>query len=310
MTGMKAYIVSRLGLAIVVVFATCLIVFLIMHLTPGDPIRLLTGGARVSAEKVEELRQKWGLDQPLYIQYFRWLGNILKGDLGTSILQKQAVGRLILGRLPVTLALTTSAMILSILLGLPLGVISAVRQYTFVDHFGMALALFWRSMPDFWLGLMLMLIFGLHLRWLPISGFTGPISLVLPVLTLGMVEVGLLARLMRSEMLEVLREDFVRTARAKGLKEFFVQYKHALRNAIISIVVYLFLGIPWLISGAVVVETVFGLPGMGNLLYRSILGKDFPVVQAIILLIAILTVFFNLLGDILTGILDPRIRYE
>lgn len=310
MTGMKAYLLNRLGLAVLVVFAASLIVFLIMHLTPGDPIRLLTGGTRITPEKVEELRQKWGLDQPLHIQYLRWLGNIGKGDFGTSIVQKRAVSDMILERLPYTLALTVSAMILSILLGLPLGVVSAVRQYTLLDHLSMALALFWRSMPDFWLGLMLMLIFGLRLGWLPISGFSGPKSLVLPVLTLGMVEVGLLARLMRSEMLEVLREDYVRTARAKGLTEFIVQYKHALRNAIISVVVYLFLGIPWLISGAVVVETIFGLPGMGNLLYRSILSKDYPVVQAMILVIAILTVIFNLMGDILTGILDPRIRYE
>jgi ABC-type dipeptide/oligopeptide/nickel transport system permease component len=205
--------------------------------------------------------------------------------------------------------LTVTSLIISIFIGIPLGVISAANQYKPVDHISMGVALFWLSMPGFWLGLMLMLIFGLFLGWLPISGYSGFKSLILPAVTLGLPQVGLLARLMRSEMLEVLRDEYIKTARAKGLKEFIVMYKHALRNALIPIVVYLFLGIPWLISGAVVIETVFSWPGMGRLLIRSIMLKDFPVVQALILIIAILTVLFNLLGDILTGFLDPRIRF-
>ena len=213
-------------------------------------------------------------------------------------------------RMPYTLELTATALAISLLIGIPIGVISAVKQYTPIDHISMAVALFWLSMPGFWLGLMLMLLFGLRLGWLPISGASGFNSLILPALTLGLPEIGLIARLMRSEMLEVLRDDYVMTARAKGLKEFLVMYKHALRNAIISVIVYLFLQLPWLISGAVVVETVFAWPGMGRLLYKAILSKDFPIVQGVILIIAILTILCNLLGDLVTGLLDPRIRHD
>lgn len=308
MSGMRNYILRRILVAIIVVFASTLIVFSILFLTPGDPVRLITGTVRVTPEKLEEIRQELGLDQPFPVQYVRWVGRVMQGDLGTSIAAKRAVGPMLLERLPYTLMLTGTALVLSIVIALPLGVISSVNQYKPIDHASMGLALFWLSMPNFWLGLMLMLLFGLWLGWVPISGYSGFKSLILPAVTLGLPQVGLLARLMRSEMLEVLRDEYIKTARAKGLKEFFVMYKHALRNAVIPVVVYLFLGIPWLISGSVVVETVFSWPGMGRLLYRSILLKDFPVVQAIILIIAVLTVLFNFLGDILTGLLDPRIR--
>lgn len=308
MSGIRSYLLRRLLVAVIVVFASTLIVFSILFLTPGDPVRLITGTMRVTPEKLEEIRHDLGLDQPLPVQYIRWVGRVMQGDLGTSIAAKRGVGGMLLERLPYTLLLTGTALILSVIIALPLGVISSVNQYKTIDHVSMGMALFWLSMPNFWLGLMLMLLFGLWLGWVPISGYSGFKSLILPAVTLGLPEVGLLARLMRSEMLEVLRDEYIKTARAKGLKEFFVMYKHALRNAVIPVVVYLFLGIPWLISGSVVVETVFSWPGMGRLLYRSILLKDFPVVQAIILIIAVLTVLFNFLGDILTGLLDPRIR--
>lgn len=306
---MKKYLFSRLLSAIPVVLGVTIVVFSILHLTPGDPVRLIVG-PRASQERLEELRHELGLDQPLLIQYLRWLTGVVQGDFGTSLTAKRSARELIMERMPYTLELTATALAISLLIGIPIGVISAVKQYTPIDHISMAVALFWLSMPGFWLGLMLMLLFGLRLGWLPISGASGFNSLILPALTLGLPEIGLIARLMRSEMLEVIRDDYVMTARAKGLKEFLVMYKHALRNAIISVIVYLFLQLPWLISGAVVVETVFAWPGMGRLLYKAILSKDFPIVQGVILIIAILTILCNLLGDLVTGLLDPRIRHD
>lgn len=306
---MRRYVLYRLIAAIPVILGATLVVFSIMHLTPGDPVRLILGD-RVTPERIEELRIQLGLDKPFYVQYFLWLSGILQGDFGTSVVAKRAASGLIFERMPYTLELTVTALVISTLLGIPIGVISAVRQYTVVDHTSMAAALFWLSMPSFWFGLMAMLVFGLWLAWFPISGYSGLSSLVLPALTLGLPQIGSIARIMRSEMLEVLREDYIITARAKGLTEFIINYKHALRNSIISVVVWIFLGIPWLIGGAVVVETVFAWPGMGRLLYRAILTKDFPIVQGVIFLIAILTIICNLIGDILAGFLDPRIRYE
>ncbi len=308
MAGMKRYVLTRLAAAIPVILGATVVVFSILYLTPGDPVRLMLGD-RISPERIEEVRRQLGLDQPIYVQYVRWLMGALRGNFGISIAAKRSASQLIFERLPYTLELTMTAMAISILLGIPIGVVSAVKQYTIVDHVSMAAALFWLSMPGFWLGLMLMLLFGLRLGWVPISGSSGIKSLILPALTLGLPQIGMLARLMRSEMLEVLREDYIMTARAKGLKEFLVMYKHALRNAITSVIVYLFLGIPWLISGSVVVEMIFAWPGMGRLMYQAILTKDFPIVQGVIFIIAILTVLFNLLGDIATGFLDPRIRY-
>jgi ABC-type dipeptide/oligopeptide/nickel transport system permease component len=309
MAGMRRYLLSRFAAAIPVVLGVTIIVFSILHLTPGDPVSLIAG-PRASVERLEEIRVELGLDKPFHIQYLRWLADVLRGDFGRSLSMKRPAAELIIERLPYTLELTVTALITSVLLGIPLGVASAVKQYTVMDHISMGVALFWLSMPGFWLGLMLMLLFGLRLGWLPISGSMGITSLILPALTLGLPQVGMIARLMRSEMLEVLREDYVKTARAKGLREFLVMYKHVLRNAIIPVMVILFLAIPWLISGAVVVETVFAWPGMGRLMYRAILIKDFPIVQGVILIIAILTVICNFLGDVVTGLLDPRIRYD
>jgi ABC-type dipeptide/oligopeptide/nickel transport system permease component len=307
-TDMKNYILKKFGVTIIVVISATVIVFSILFLTPGDPVRLLVPTERITTERIEEIRHELGLDRPFVVQYFSWIVNVAQGNFGTSLATKSSVIDLLLDRLPYTFILTATSLLLSILIGIPLGIISASNQYKLIDHTSMGLALFWLSMPSFWLGLMLMLLFGLKLGWVPISGYSGFKSLILPAVTLGLPQVGLLARLMRSEMLEILRDEYIKTARAKGLREYIVMYKHALRNAVIPVVVYLFLGLPWLISGAVVVETVFSWPGMGRLLYRSIMVKDFPVVQAVILFIAVLTVLFNFLGDILTGMLDPRIR--
>lgn len=309
MADMRRYVLIRLLIAIPVIIGATVVVFSILHLTPGDPVRIILGDRR-TPERIAELTKQLGLDRPIYVQYILWLAGVLRGDFGISIEHKASVSRLLLDRLPFTLQLTITAMVISVLLGIPIGVISAVRRYSIIDHASMAAALFWLSMPGFWLGLMFMLLFGLYLGWVPISGYSGLKSLIMPALTLGLPQIGMLARLMRSEMLEVVHEDFITTARAKGLTEFLVMYKHALRNAIISVTIYLFLNLPWLISGAVVIETIFAWPGMGRLMYQAVLSKDFPIVQGVILIIAVLTILCNLLGDIVTALLDPRIRYN
>jgi peptide/nickel transport system permease protein len=307
MVGLRRYVIRRLIASVPVILGATLIVFSILHLTKGDPVSLMVSH-RATEERKEELRHQLGLDRPIYVQYARWIYGVMRGDLGDSIVAKRPVLDLILNRLPFTLRLTVTALLLSTIAGIPIGVLSAVKQYSFLDYSSMSVALVGLSMPGFWLGLMLMLLFGLKLGWVPISGHIGIKSLILPSLTLALPETAMIARLIRSEMLEVIHDDYILTARAKGLRETIVIYKHALRNAIIPVVVYLFLGIPWLVSGAVVIETVFAWPGMGQLMYRSIVAKDFPIVQGIVFIIALLTVLCNLLGDVLTGLLDPRIR--
>jgi ABC-type dipeptide/oligopeptide/nickel transport system permease component len=232
----------------------------------------------------------------------------VQGDLGTSIASKRAVAELIGERLLFTLRLALTSLVVSIGLGIPLGVLAAVKHHQGLDHLITFSSLFWFSIPSFWLGLMLVLIFGLWLRWLPISGSQSATALILPVATLALPQAGILARLMRTEMLEVLHGEYIKTAHAKGLHPLLVIYRHALRNALIPVVVLLFLSLPWLIGGAVVVETIFAWPGMGRLMVQALTQKDFPVVQGLLLVIALTTVLANLLGDIVTALIDPRIK--
>lgn len=304
---MKRYFLRRLGTVLITVLAVSIIIFLLLRVIPEDPIELMTG-PRVTAEAIAKLKAKWGLDKPLYVQYFSWLSRMLHGDFGTSIITHEKVTNLIWSRLPYTLGLTAAGMVISLIIGVPTGVISALKQYSITDYSVTVLSFLWLSMPRFWLGLLFMLTFGLYLRWLPISGYSGWASFILPSLTLGLPQIGRITRLMRTEMLEVKREDFVAACRAKGLKESTVIFIHALRNSIIPVVVLQFLYLPWLIGGAVVVETVFSWPGMGRLLYNSIVTQDFPVVQSVILIIAVLTGVSNFLGDVVSAWLDPRIR--
>jgi len=284
-----------------------MIVFAILLLTPGDPIRTMAG-ERASEERVQEIRAQLGLDRPWLEQYLRWLGRVVQGDLGISIAAKRPVVQLIREQLPFTLRLTLTALSIGTVLGVILGVLAAVNHNSWIDYLISFTSLFWFSMPGFWLGLMLMLVFGLWLRWTPISGTRGAAALVLPALTLALPQMGSLARLVRTEMLEVLREEYIKTAHAKGVHPIWVFYRHALRNALIPVAVLLFLSIPWLLGGAVVVESIFAWPGMGRLMYQALTQKDFPVVQGLLLIIALSTVLANLLGDIATTLLDPRIE--
>ncbi len=309
MAGMLKYAVKKIFLGIPAILGVSIILFSIMHMIPGDPIVLIVG-ERVDPSRIEELREAWGLNKPIYIQYFYWLSHFIQGDFGTSIIHRQPVSDLIFSRLPFTIELTLTSLIIAYIIGIPIGVVAALKRGSWIDYLAMGFAIFFYSMPGFWLGLMLMLLFGLYLKWLPLSGYSGPESLILPALTLALPSIAMIARLIRSEMLEVLTEDYVRTAWAKGLPSRTVIFRHAFKNALIPVIVMFFLQLPWLIGGAVVIETVFAWPGMGRLLYKSIVRQDYPVVQAIILIIAILTVISNILGDIVSAILDPRIRLE
>jgi len=308
-SALLRYSMKKVVIGIPVVFFVSLFIFLLMQMMPGDPIRLIAG-ERVTPERIEELRRSWGLNQPIYIQYFYWLSHLIVGDFGFSYVTRLPVSLLVWSRLPYTIELTLTSLALSYVLGIPIGVIAALKRGTLLDNTTIGISTFFYSMPTYWLGLMLMLTFGLYLRWFPISGASSLESMVLPTLTLTLPYVAMSARIVRTEMLDVLTEDYVRTAWAKGLPSRRVILRHALRNALIPLTVMFFLDLPWIIGGAVIVETVFAWPGMGSLLYKSVVRQDYPVVQAIVLVIAILTVVCNILGDIVSAFLDPRIRVE
>ena len=296
-------------MGIAIVLFVSVLVFAIMQAMPGDPIDLMVD-TRVSPERVAELKARWGLDEPPVVQYFYWLGNILQGDFGTSVSMKQSVGDLIMQRLPYTLMLTGAALLIEYLISIPLGLLAATRKDKPADKaLTVGTIVLW-SMPQFWLGVLLMFIFSITLGVLPVSGYSGFYSLILPAFTLALPTLAQIFRLTRSEVLDVMRERYVMTANAKGLSSRKVLIKHILRNALIPVTVMFFLSLPWLIGGAVVVENVFAWPGMGQLLWKAISKQDFMVVQGIIFVITVLTVICNLIGDIISGILDPRIRLE
>ncbi len=303
------YAARKLGLGVLTVVCVTVILFLLMHSMPGDPIRMIAD-PRMPTEQIEILRARWGLDQPIYVQYLVWLSRVVRGDMGTSISTRQPVARLIATRLPYTLILAFSALILRYLIGVTVGLVVAVMRGSWADRLLIVGSTVLRSVPAFWLGILLILLLSVHWRVFPISGYRGPISIVLPLLSLMLPPIADTMRLTRSEVLEVMREQYVVTAHSKGLPRRMVFFKHVLRNALIPVTVTFFLSLPWLIGGSVVVESVFAWPGMGRLLWRSILSQDLPVVQGIIVIIAVLTVISNTLGDIMTALLDPRIREE
>ncbi|MCA9996034.1 MAG: ABC transporter permease [Anaerolineales bacterium] len=302
---MYQYLAQRFLLAIPVVLCVTAVVFAILQLVPGDPVRIMAGN-RASEERLDEIREQLGLDQPIATQYGRWLGQVLQGDMGVSIALKRPVAEVIVERFPFTLRLTFTALVVSLLLGIPLGVLAATKHNQWLDHLISYVSLFWFSMPGFWLGMMLIVIFGIRLRWTPISGHEGALALVLPTLTLSLPQMGALARLTRSAMLEVLGENYILVARAKGLPLRIVYFRHALRNALVPITTLLFLSLPLIFGGAVIIETIFGWPGIGRLMYDALLKKDFPIVQGLLLIFALSTVVANILGDVVAARLDPR----
>jgi len=302
-----AYAIKRFIIGFFIIIFVSFILFLFMHLLPGDPITLLTAGQRVSPERIEELKRTWGLDQPLYLQFFYWLSHMLQGDFGVSFVFKLPAAIVVISRIPATLQLTVTALLISYFVGVIFGTLSAMRRGFMSERIFTATYVFLYSIPTYWLGAMLMLIFGFYFRILPISGYGTLAHLVLPVMTLALPNIAIFARMMRTEVLETLYEDYVRTAMAKGLPRSAVLLRHVIRNALIPVTVLFFLELPWTIGGAVVVEAIFSWPGMGGLLYHSILMQDYPVVMLIIFIISILTVVSSIIGDILTAVLDPRV---
>ncbi|HHY95731.1 MAG TPA: ABC transporter permease, partial [Firmicutes bacterium] len=271
---------------------------------------LLIAGQNAPPEVYQRIKQTLGLDRPLYEQYFLFLGRLAQGDLGRSIIMGDRVFDLITRALSVTLGLAVAGLAISYLLGVPVGIVSAVRMYSAADQLSMVGALVFVSVPPFWLGLILMYVSGLRLGWFPISGYGSLAHDVLPAITLGLGGAALVARMTRSSILEVVRQDYIRTARAKGLGEKVVIYKHTLRNALIPLISLLGLRLGWTVGGAVTLEMVFSRPGMGRLLINSILARDYPVVQGVLLVLGLAVMLGNLLADLLYAVADPRIRYR
>ena len=327
---MLRYLIRRLLQMIVVLLGITLLVFSLLHLVPGDPAAVLLG-QQATAQDIERLRRALGLDRPLWYQFAEYTGRAARGDLGRSIsLGGERVTALIGGRLPATAELAVAAMALAVAVGMPVGVLCAVRQYSLVDLVSMSVTQIGVSMPVFWLGILFILLFSLQLRWFPtfgrgdplagafvalLSGRSGPLAdslrhLALPALTLASTAVVLIARMVRSTMLEVLGQDYIRTARSKGLAGRVVTYRHALRNALLPVITIMGLQAGALLGGAVVTETIFGWPGLGQLLINAIGQRDFPVIQGVTLVIALVFSAVNLAVDVTYAWLDPRIRYE
>ena len=306
---MARFLIRRLLLTIPVLIGVATLVFSLIHLVPGDPVQTMLGES-ASPQDVAQMRTRLGLDRPLYVQYLSFAGGALRGDLGTSLRTSQPVSEAILERMPATLELAAAAMLVAIVVAIPLGVIAAVRKDTPIDHAATTLALLGISMPTFWLGPLLAIVFSIWLGWLPVSGRGSLANLVLPAVTLGAPLAAILARMTRATVLEELRELYVTAARARGASEMRVVLAHALRNSLIPIVTVVGLQFGSVLTGAVITETIFSWPGVGRLLVQSISARDYPAVQGCILLIAITYVSMNLLVDVLYGFLDPRIRYE
>lgn len=301
---MGKFILRRALQLIPLLLGISLISFLVMHLAPGDPTALFID-PNVRPEELSRVRANWGLDQPIYIQYFIWLKNALFLDFGRSYTTGQPVMNEIAERLPMTLLLMVPSYLLTLLICIPVGVISAVKKGSWFDNTFTFLSFAGMAIPTFWLGLMLMLIFSVKLHWFPAVG-----NIILPLITMTIGSLAGLTRYQRAAMLEVLNQDFIRTARAKGLPERVVIFKHALRNALIPIVTILGLSLPDLFGGAFIIETIFAWPGMGRLGVQSIFQRNYPVIMGVVMFSALLIVLGNLLADILYAVVDPRIRYE
>jgi len=313
----KVYLLRRLLAVIPVMLVVATVTFVLIHLAPGDPASVLAG-PDATAEDIARLRTQMGLDQGLPVQLLRWYGRLLRGDLGSSIFLRRPVLEAVLDRLEPTLLLTAWATLLAVLIGIPAGVVSARHHNSAVDQSCMALALLGLSVPNFLLGILMILVFGVWLGWLPVAGYV-PLadglwpnlrSLLMPAASLGLVQSALIARITRSSMLDVLREQYILAGRAKGVREDVVIYKHALKNALIPTLTVVGITFAILVGGAVVIETVFNIPGLGRLIISAVLRRDYPVVQGVVLLVAMAYTLVNLLVDLAYLAIDPRIRYR
>lgn len=314
---MLGYIIKRVLSLIPVLFVVSIAIFLIVHLTPGDPAAAILG-MEATEEQIQALNEQMGLHLPIYQQYFHWVWGVLQGDFGTSYFMNEPVLDAIFSRLGPTLSLALLAEIVALVLAIPMGIIAAYRQGSFTDKGLMVLSLLGMAVPSFLLGLLFMLIFSVTLQWLPVAGYK-PLSaglwehlryLILPAISLGAIQAALIARMTRSSMLEVLNKNYIKTARSKGVKEFKVVMKHAFRNAFLPILTVIGQTFGTLVTGAVVVETIFNLPGLGQLIINSIERRDFAVIQGVVLFVTLIYVFINLIVDLLYGVIDPRVRLE
>lgn len=314
---MIRYITNRLISAVGVIVLVSILVFTIIRLIPGDPISILLG-ENLTEEAQARLVEKWGLDQPVFVQYLRWAGNMALGDFGASIRTQDSVAGLLVDRLPATLSLSVAALTIAVLIGIPAGVIAAYRANTVIDGMAMVSALLGLCIPSFWLSLLLMLLFSIKLDWLPISGYVSPTEsvsgwlqhLVLPAIALGAGLAASISRMTRSAMLDALNQDYVRTARAKGLNERVTLFSHALKNAMLPIITVIGLQLGFLLGGAIVVEEVFSIPGLGRLLIFGISNRDYPLIQGAVMIFAISFIVVNLAVDLLYSVFDPRIKYQ
>jgi peptide/nickel transport system permease protein len=304
---MRAYIVSRLITAVWVIFGLSSLVFFLIHWVPGDPVEVMLGESAAAADRAA-LRQALGLDQPLLQQWGTFLSGVVQLDLGSSLYERQPVLELLQARYGATVELAALAFLIALVIAVPMGVLAAARRGTRWDAGAMGFSLLGVSIPNFWLGPLLVMLFSVTLGWFPVSGRSGPLSLVLPAVTLGTALAAILSRMVRSSLLEVLGEDYIRTARAKGLSRFRVLVRHGLRNAWLPVLTVLGMQLGALLGGAVVTETVFNWPGIGSLLVESIQRRDYPVVQGCVLVISLCYVVINLVTDFLYAWVDPRVR--
>lgn len=305
---MLQYLARKLPQTIIVVLGVSVITFFIMHLS-GDPAQLMLP-PEATEEEIQSFREALGLNDPIHIQYWRFLKGAVRGDFGQSLVQRRPAFQVVMERLPATLELAVCAMIFAIIIAVPVGIIAAVKRNTVFDYLSMGIALGMQSMPTFWFGIMLVIVFSVKLNLLPTSGRGTFAHLILPTVALGSFYLAMISRLMRSGLLEVLSEDYVRTARAKGVKETLVIMKHALKNSLIPLVTVVGLEFGKLLGGAVVTETVFEWPGVGRLAITAINQRDYPVVQAVVFVLAITFVLVNLFTDVIYSYLDPRIRFD
>lgn len=306
---MKDYLKRRLLTLLPVVFGVVTAVFLIIHLVPGDPVVLMLGENAQPAD-IEALRAELGLNKPLGVQYVRFWNHLLHADLGESIYQRRPVFSLIMERLPYTILLACCALFLSIVIAIPLGILSGLHQNEKVDYFALGFSILGISMPVFWLGPLLILLFAVKLHWLPVAGLGGWRHLVLPSLTMGLGLAAITLRMIRSAMIDVMHQDYIRTAFAKGLNRRQVVWRHAIKNVLVPVVTVLGLQLGALFGGAIITEVVFSYPGVGRLLITAILRRDYPLVQGTILVIALLYIIINFLTDLLYSYIDPRIRLK
>jgi peptide/nickel transport system permease protein len=306
---MLSYVTLRLLQGVVVIFLVSITSFIIMQIAPGSPVDIMIGEQQVTQDQIDAITHKWGLDRPWYVQYFTWLGNVFTGDFGQSVIRTGVpVRHMIAEAAPVTLRLNLLSLVVSVAVAVPIGVLAAIKRYSWFDYSSMVGSTLGIALPNYWVGLMLIIVFSLKLGWLPPYGSDTWKSYVLPVSVLATQEMAILARLSRGATAEVFSQDYVTTARAKGLRESFVVGRHVVRNSLLPVVTILGYRIAFILSGTIVVETVFAWPGIGQLFFSSIDRKDYQVVQAIVLLLATIVVVSNIVTDLLYAYIDPRIR--